>query len=82
MHNASVVIITPDTDLKGCHFTLQSHTIGANMSQRINLKNKWDSTHWSYSYAILYGRMSSEVSIYLNGLNKNGEILNEEVFGK
>lgn len=80
--NKSVVSITRDKDLKGCHFTLQSHTIGGDISQRIALADVWDFRHWKYSHTILSGRMTDGVTIQLNALNKKGKILENKILGK
>ncbi|CAF1232203.1 unnamed protein product [Rotaria magnacalcarata] len=54
-----------------CQFTLQLHNERATMLQRINLSNKWDSSTWPNSRAVLRANMSDGVSMRLKGIKRN-----------
>ncbi|CAF4186450.1 unnamed protein product, partial [Rotaria magnacalcarata] len=58
-----------------CQFTLQSLSSGANMYQRVNLSEKWNSSSWSYSQAILRANMSIGISMQLRGFDNNNQVL-------
>ena len=57
-----------------CRFVLRSYDIGAIISQRINISNKWDFNPWSSSQAVLNGNISKNVTIELRQINSKQEI--------
>ncbi|CAF1521983.1 unnamed protein product [Rotaria magnacalcarata] len=70
----NVTTIESDANHTNCLFALQSILIGATMWQRINLSDKWDSSSWPYSEALLTANMSSGVSIDLRGIKNDSSI--------
>lgn len=65
-----------------CQFTLKSTASEATMLQRVNLSNKWDSSSWPYSQAILSARMSKGVTIQLTGMNADGAVSGRQITSK
>lgn len=66
--------MSEDNNNTNCQFTLKSLATEATMLQRVNLSEKWDSSSWPYSQAILSARMSKGVIIQLTGINTYGVV--------
>ncbi|CAF4615247.1 unnamed protein product [Rotaria socialis] len=75
----SVMKVMSDKSNSNCQFTLQSLSTGAAMYQRINLSDKWDSSSWPYSQAVLTAEMSVGVSVELKGIKNNHSVFSEEI---
>ena len=58
-----------------CHFAVRSTAM---MSQRISVKDIWDSSFWRYSFVDFEAEMSDGVSIDLLGRNRNGTIISQQ----
>jgi uncharacterized protein YjbI with pentapeptide repeats len=69
-------------NLSECHFSLQSPTTGAMMSQRINLTHIWNSSFWRFLHVELEAHMSSEVSIELIGKDTDAKVVNNKIASK
>ncbi|CAF3436102.1 unnamed protein product [Rotaria socialis] len=65
-----------------CRFTLQLRTERATMLQRVDLSNKWDSSIWPNSQAVLRAHMSNGVSMQLKGIKRNYSASAKEILGK
>ena len=65
-----------------CHFSAQSTTTSALMSQRISLRDSWDSSFWKISFVELEAQMSGHVSVDLFGKSRNGTIVNNHSISK
>lgn len=65
-----------------CHFADQSTTTPVMMSQKMSLKDMWDSSFWSSSFVDLQAEMSDGVSIDLLGTSTNGTIINQQSASK
>ena len=72
--DAVTVELSNKNNNTNCQFTLKSLATEATMVQRVNLSEKWDSSSWPYSQAILSARMSVGVSIQLKGVNTYGTV--------
>jgi uncharacterized protein YjbI with pentapeptide repeats len=79
VQNGSIAVVASKKNLNDCQFVLQSNEISATMSQRINLMNVWDSTLWTDSTVELHLYNSSGVSVELNGLDKNGTVIQKKL---
>ncbi|CAF1593376.1 unnamed protein product [Rotaria magnacalcarata] len=75
LRNMNVTAIMSNKGERKCQFTLQSLSSGANMYQRVNLSEKWNSSSWSYSQAILRANMSIGISMQLRGFDNNNQVL-------
>ncbi|CAM4827834.1 unnamed protein product [Rotaria magnacalcarata] len=75
LRNVNVTAIMSNKGERKCQFTLQSLSSGANMYQRVNLSEKWNSSSWSYSQAILRANMSIGISMQLRGFDNNNQVL-------
>lgn len=75
----TVVTSISDKGNGNCWFGLHSFTTGANMSQRVNLLDKWDSVSWPYSKAVLTAYMSTNVFLMLRGIDANGQIIMQTI---
>ncbi|CAF3646530.1 unnamed protein product [Rotaria socialis] len=62
-----------------CRFTLQLRTERATMLQRVDLSNKWDSSIWPNSQAVLRAHMSDGVSMQLKGIKRNYSVSAKEI---
>jgi len=82
LQDGNVTTVMTDTHTSNCQFILQSFTLGATMSQRVDLSNKWDSNSWPHSTAILSASMSSGVSIQLIGINNDGLAVVQQTLSK
>jgi hypothetical protein len=82
VQNGSIAVVVSKENRNNCQFVLQSNGIGATMWQRINLVNVWDSTLWTNSDIELHLYNSSGVSTELNGLSKNGTVIQKKLYSK
>jgi uncharacterized protein YjbI with pentapeptide repeats len=71
-----------DNQTNNCRFMLQSFTIGATMTQYINLSSKWDSNSWPNSQAVLSAKRSIGVSIELEGINNKSSAFAKEILSE
>ncbi|CAM4980245.1 unnamed protein product, partial [Rotaria socialis] len=79
LSNGNVTTVISNKSSSNCQFTLQSLSTGATMYQRVNLSDKWDSNFWTYSEAVLSGKMSTGVSIELKGIKKDNVVSSMEI---
>lgn len=82
LQNGNVIAVESNHSDSYCEFILQTVSTGASMHQRINLSNKWNSTIWPYSQVVLRASMSIGVSMELNGINNNNQILDRQTLSK
>lgn len=78
----NIVIMMLNETSHRCCFVLQSLTAGARMSQNVELLNRWNSSLWPYSEAILSAQMSVGVSMKLKGITDDGSIFSDRILSK
>ena len=74
LERGDVTVEMLEKNTSNCRFNFKPRATEAIMLQRVNLSEKWDSSSWPYSHAILSARMSIGVSILLKGINTNGVV--------
>lgn len=82
VQNGSIIVVFSKDNRSKCHFSLQSPTTKAMMSQRIDLRHILDSYFWKYASAELQADMSGGVSIELISKGSNGTILDTKIASK
>jgi uncharacterized protein YjbI with pentapeptide repeats len=82
LERGDVTIEMSEKNNANCQFTLKSLATEAMMLQRVNLSEKWDSSSWPYSQAILTAQMSMGVSIQLKGINTNGVVSSQQTLSE
>ena len=82
IEKGDTAVVISKTDPSQCQFSLQSASIGANMSQQIDLTRVWDATLWRNSSVELQAQMSRGVSIELISKNITDAILHKYIASK
>jgi hypothetical protein len=80
--NGNITVMVNKGDRLSCQFCLQPSTIGATMSQRIDLVGVWDPTIWAHSKIEFQAKMSTGLSIELIGKQCNGTVLAKKTASK
>ncbi|CAF5225288.1 unnamed protein product, partial [Rotaria magnacalcarata] len=76
--NGNITSVISNSSNSNCQFTLQSLSTGATMYQRVNLSDKWDSSFWPYSQAVLSAKMSVGISMELKGIKNDHSVSSKE----
>jgi uncharacterized protein YjbI with pentapeptide repeats len=82
IENGNIAVVISKTDPSQCQFSVQSVSIGASMSQQIDLVGIWDATVWRNSSVELQAQISRGVSIELIGKNITGATLHKYIASK
>ncbi|CAM4755809.1 unnamed protein product [Rotaria magnacalcarata] len=80
--NGNITSVISNSSNSNCQFTLQSLSTGATMYQRVNLSDKWDSSFWPYSQAVLSAKMSVGISMELKGIKNDHSVSSKETLSK
>lgn len=75
LKNGSITVVESNHSNSYCEFILQSVSSGATIYQRVNLSNKWNSSLWPYSQAVLRANVSIGISMELKEISYKDEIL-------
>lgn len=75
LKNSSVNAVQFNSTAGHCNFTLTSLSTEATIYQCINLSNKWDSSFWPYSQAVLKANLPSGVLMELKGIDGAEQVL-------